>query len=317
VNRDAGGGFVVGVDGGGTRVRAVVLDREGRELSRVVGPGAVVTQADPGVAADAVAAVVRQAADEAGTGLPLDALWAGLAGAGHETARAAVREALAARDLARKLEVGTDVEAAFQDAFGEGPGILLLAGTGSVAWGRRVDGDEARAGGWGHLVGDEGSGWALGLGALRAVLRAADGRGPETSLARAVPRALDLSPHAFAEALVPWVAEASKSRVASLAQVVAAEASAGDTVARSLLEGAAEALVEHVDALHRRLPGREQETLVVALAGGLLGEGGVLRNAVASRLGDRGLEVLDRVPDPVRGAGRRALRLAAAEPTGR
>jgi N-acetylglucosamine kinase-like BadF-type ATPase len=306
-------------------VRAVVLDGEGRELARAEGPGAVASEREAVRAGDAVAAVVRQAAAAAAAALPLDALWAGLAGAGREAARQAVEQTLGERGLARRVRVGTDVEAAFQDAFGEGPGILLLAGTGSVAWARSADGRDARVGGWGQLVGDEGSGWALGIGALRAALRAADGRGGETTLTEGVRRTLDLPLDASVDALVSRAASASKAEVAALAPVVAAAAAGGDALARALLVEAAAALVEHVTTLRARVSAEtsegstaprgppDQALPAVALAGGLLDTGGVLRAAVIQRLHEAGVEVLPGVPDAVRGAGRRALEFLEAK----
>lgn len=307
---------MAGVDGGATRMRAVVLDGEGRERARVVGEGAVVSEADPGSAADAVAVVVRRAARAAGATLPLDGLWAGLAGAGREEARAGVEAALRSRGLARRVDVGTDVEAAFHDAFGDGPGVLLLAGTGSVAWARDSRGEMARAGGWGQWLGDEGSGWALGIAALRALVRAADGRGPATGLWPAVRRALGLPEDAGEDALVPWVAGASKAQVAALAPVVAGVAAAGDAVAAGLLDAAAAALVEHVKTLSFRVSAETSEGAAgssaveysVALAGGLLtGEDGVLRTRVLARLKAAGYAVRPDLVDALRGAGRRAL----------
>jgi N-acetylglucosamine kinase-like BadF-type ATPase len=167
-------------------------------------------------------------------------------------------------------------------------------------------------------VGDEGSGWALGIGALRAALRAADGRGGKTTLSEGVRRALDLPLDASVDALVSRAAGASKAEVAALAALVAAAAAGGDALARALLDEAAAALVEHVTTVRARVSGETSEGSpapvlpAVALAGGLLGTGGVLRDAVVRRLQEAGVEVLPVVPDAVRGAGRRALEFLEA-----
>jgi glucosamine kinase len=200
--------------------------------------------------------------------------------------------------------VGTDVEAAFYEAFGEGPGILLVAGTGSVAWGRGPLGRTARVGGWGQLLGDEGSGYAIGLGALRAVARAEDGRGPPTSLRSALLEALSVTD---VGALVPWAAAASKAEVARLAPLVARAAEEGDSVADRLLADAALQLEGHVAAVLERT-GPWAAPPEVVLWGGIVGEKGPLRARVAERLAGLPVTVAARVLDPALGAARLALR---------
>lgn len=299
--------FAVGVDGGGTAARAVIVDTHGRELARAESQGAVVQEAAPRAAAEAVANAVRAAAARAELALPAEALWAGLAGAGREPARRAVIRALEEHALARRLIVGTDVEAAFHAAFGEGAGILVVAGTGSVAWARDPGGVTVRAGGWGELLGDEGSGYAIGLGALRAVARAEDGRGPATSLRGAVLSALSA---ADVEALIPWAAAASKAEMARLAPLVVEAAARGDAMADGLLTEAARELEAHVVAvLARTGPWAAPPELV--LWGGLLREGGALRGRVVARLAAHPVRVVERAPDPALGAARLALRSLA------
>lgn len=296
--------FVIGVDGGGTRTRAVVVDESGVELGRAEAPGSVVTLEAPREAVDAVTEAVRLAAAGAGLVLPGAVLWAGLAGSGREDARTAVSDALASSDLAERLHVGTDAEAAFEDAFGDGPGILLIAGTGSIVWGRGESGERVRVGGWGQRIGDEGSGYAIGMASLRQVLRCHDGRDPPT---RMTARILEQCGADVAPDLVEWIASASKGDVASLVPIVAEAASSGDPAARSILEGAVRDLERHVaSVLERTGPWTGPAPLVVW--GGLLAPGGPLRSET--------LRALERYPvsvsvvelDPAVGAARLALR---------
>ena len=105
--------IVVGVDGGGTSTRAVVLDETGHEMARAEGPGAVAILDDPGAVTAAVVSVVTRALEDADVTLPVALLWAGLSGAGREDVQAAVRGSLMEADLAERVLVGTDVEAAF------------------------------------------------------------------------------------------------------------------------------------------------------------------------------------------------------------
>lgn len=297
--------FVIGVDGGGSVTRAVIVDEHGAEVARAEAPGAVVTDEAPGAAADAVSRAVGAAAAISGRALPASVLWAGLAGAGREAARRAVEQELGRRGLAERVCVGTDVEAAFHAAFPEGPGILLIAGTGSIAWARDAAGDVVRVGGWGQLLGDEGSGYAIGLGALRAVVRAEDGRAGATAMRAGVLRELELESPA---ALTPWAATASKADVARLVPVVTRAADGGDPAAADLIARAVAGLEAHVVAVLRRVgPAPEDPELV--LWGGLIGERGPLRTRLCDRLVSHPVVLRSGDPDPALGAA--ALALAA------
>jgi N-acetylglucosamine kinase-like BadF-type ATPase len=297
--------IVVGVDGGGTRTRAIIVDGE-RELGRGEYSGAVATTHDPAPVADAVAGAVRRAARRAKVTLPVEAMWAGLAGAGSPAARDAVSAALSERGLAACVVVGTDVEAAFQDAFGVGPGVLVIAGTGSIVWARSRSGRVHRVGGWGRHLGDEGSGYALGMAALRRVTRAADGRAPSTELREVLLAALGLG---AVEDLVAWVDTASKAAVAALAPLVIRAADRGDAGAQELVADAVTAVRSHVrtalDALAE--PGQDAQGLDVILWGGLLAGGGPLRARVEGALAEAGISVRARDLDPPMGAARLAL----------
>ena len=292
---------VAGVDGGGTRMRAVIIDEQGRELGRGEAPGAVVGVDGLEAVASRVATAVRAAA--AGTPLPVSVLWAGLAGAGRETVREAATRVLEVEELAVEVVVGTDVEAAFSAAFGNGPGILLIAGTGSIASARGDDGGVVRVGGWGERLGDEGSGYAVGLEALRAVARATDGRGPATGLTQHVLGHLGLS---RAEDLIAWIATADKRDVAALVPMVVGASAEGDPVASSIMAGAVADLVKHAAvALERAGPWTEPPELV--LCGGLLEEGGPLREATERAVSGCAVRSAARGIDPAMGAARTAL----------
>lgn len=294
--------FFVGVDGGTAGTRVVVVDGDLKERARAEGPPTPVDARHPERAADAVARVVRDALASAGAGLPVAGLWAGLEGTGRETARTGVAHALEARGLAHAVGVGTDVEAAFDDAFDGGPGILLVSGAGSVALGRSERGRVARVGGWGSLLGDEGSGYAVGLEALRRVLRTVDGRGPATGLRDAVMGALGL---ADPGELVVWAHDATKGDIAGLVPVVAAGAGAGDAVAGEILVSAVEDLEGHVLTLLQTL-GPWHARPRVALAGGLLDPGGPLRRGMEQVLERHRIALVPRRLRPAMGAARRA-----------
>lgn len=300
--------YFIGIDGGGTRTRGVVVDDTGRVVGRASGPAAAVDARHPERAAAVVDEVARDAARAAGVSLPCDGLWAGLAGTGRETARSGVEQALAPLDLARDVGVGTDVEAAFEDAFAGGPGILVCSGTGSVAIGRSEDGQVARVGGWGSLLGDEGSGYQVGLESLRRVARHVDGRGPETRLQDAILDAIGL---VHVDELVVWAHDATKGDIAGLVPVVARSAADGDAVAGEILLAAVEELEGHLVTLLENL-GPWRERPVLALAGGLLDPGGPLRRGMETVLRGHHVSLSGRRLDPARGAARLAMNAAMA-----
>lgn len=330
--------LVIGIDGGATRSRALVMDAEGAEVARAEGGPALVKADAPTAAASGLADLAARALaaarmDEPGAmrtpsgldpqttdgeaadlghaaeanahaAVPPDgraaALCCALAGAGRQPERDAIQAALQARGLAHRIIVTTDAEAALEDAFAGGPGIIVIAGTGSIAWGRSADGRTTRAGGWGQRFGDEGSGYAIGIAALRATAQTHDGRGAATALVRPVLRHTGV---VEPEALIAWAAAASKADIAALAPTVLAAAEEGDEVAGHLATRAGAELAMHVVALARRL-GPWLDTLPLALAGGLLAPGRPLRRHVQNALDDLRCEAepLDRIIDAARGA---------------
>lgn len=297
--------LVAGVDGGGTGSRAIILDLEGNEVGRGEGPPALVDPSDPGAAAEAIEATVRDAAEGAGCVPPLRALWAGLAGAGRPGEREAVEISIRSRALARLVTVGMDVEGAYRDAFTTGPGILLVVGTGSMAWGRDPGGREIRVGGWGEVLGDEGSGYWLGLQGLRAVARSADGRSPPTSLTRSLLRQLRLHDP---QALIPWTATATKGEIAALAPLVLEAADTDDQGAGEVLAEGLRALRRHLEVVRSRWPASEGP-IPVALVGGLTEEASPLRRHLESLTEGVGGRLVSHPVVPVRGAALLALEL--------
>ncbi|UCF18405.1 MAG: BadF/BadG/BcrA/BcrD type ATPase [Gemmatimonadota bacterium] len=296
--------LAVGIDGGGTATRACVIDQRGDPLAYGEAGPALAEVWGSRLDLAAVATAVERAAAAAGTSLPFAALCAGLAGAGRESERAVARRELMSRGLAAQALVVTDAEAAFYDAFADGPGLLLIAGTGSIAWGRSEDGRQARVGGWGARLGDEGSAYDIAIQALRAAARAADGRGEETEL---LPRLSEVLRLAEPGTLITWAAAAGKRDVAALAASVFAARAAGDGVASRIVQDAVLELQRHVEALLLRL-GPWSTAPGLALAGALLGPGGPLRDEIVEALAARACVLrLDPV-DAARGAARLALR---------
>jgi glucosamine kinase len=305
--------IVIGVDGGGSKTRAIVADERGSQLGSAEGPGSAVRPGGAERSADVIANVVREAlASCQMTHVVPKVLCVGAAGVGRETERDALWQALVGRDLAEETVVHADAAVALDDAFGDGPGVLVIAGTGSVAFGRGPSGKPARCGGWGPAIGDEGSGAWIGRRALSVVTAAVDGREPDTALVGAILTAAQVNEP---EQLIPWAASATPADLAALAPIVVSVAESGDLRAHALLSLAAEELTLHARALARRLFGDERATVPIALAGGLLDPGSPLRKRVEHRLKSAvpGAQVKPDEVIPVRGAVRGALRFLGVE----
>ncbi|MGI9039521.1 MAG: N-acetylglucosamine kinase [Gemmatimonadales bacterium] len=295
--------ILIGADVGGSKT-AVAISEGGEVLARAEGSGAAVRPGRALASAGVIAEVVRRALADTGR-LTADVMVVGAAGAGRDPERDELRKALRTENIAETVVVTTDIEIALAAAFEEGPGIVVSAGTGSVAVGRDRHEKRHRIGGYGWQMGDEGSGYAIGRAALGAVSRAHDGRSPGTALGD---RVLTASRSADFDALVRWAAGASPAEIAALAPHVLSVASEGDVLAQGIADYAARELCQLAICL---LPALDADGPVgVATTGGLLGTDQPLRRSVLARLKEEsGLEPIETPVDAVVGA----LRLAAAE----
>ena len=308
--------IVIGVDGGGTKTRVVVADESGKPLADVEGPASAVRPGQAERSAEVIAETVKRALDEAGMSSVVPrALCVGVAGVGREPERQALWQALAGRELAEEVIVHADATIALDDAFGDGAGVLLIAGTGSVAFGRSPAGAVARCGGWGPNIGDEGSGAWIGRRALSVVTAASDGREPETALTGAILTAAQVND---VNDLIAWAATATPAMLATLAPAVVSEADAGDLRSNAILSMAVEELVLHVRALARQLFMDERAAVPVALTGGLLKRGTTLRKRLEQRMKSAvpGAQLQSGDVDAARGAVRGALRFLGGSAVG-
>jgi N-acetylglucosamine kinase-like BadF-type ATPase len=293
---------LIGADVGGTKT-AVAVSENGKIVGRADGPGAAVRPGRALASASTITEVVRQALSAAGR-LSGDVLVVGAAGVGREPEREELRKALRGENLATSVVVTTDIEIALAAAFADGAGIVVSAGTGSVAVGRDRAGKQHRIGGYGWQMGDEGSGYAIGRASLGAVSRAIDGRSPQTALSDRLLKATRSADH---DALVRWAAGASPAEVAALAPHVLAVAAAGDPLAQGIADYAARELSQLAICLVPKMD--ITPPVPVAVTGGLLGADQPLRRTLLAKLAEEPLFLPTDTPvDAVAGA----LRLAAA-----
>lgn len=304
--------FVAGVDGGGSKTRVILASLDGNELADVSGAGSAMAPGRADHSAKIIGDLIREAmaaaslADERPRSIV-----AGIAGVGRIAENRALTGALEDLDLSDDVVVQGDGEIALTDAFGTGAGIILIAGTGSIAYGRSPNRVLARCGGWGPAFGDEGSGAWIGRKALAVVASAADGREPATALTGAVLTAAQLNE---VEELIPWGIAATPKELADLAPVVFNAASAGDVRANALVGIAVEELVLHLRALAVKLFGDDRASVPLALSGGLLHKGSFIRKRLEQRLRSAlpGAQILATEVVAARGAVKAALSLLSS-----
>lgn len=298
----------LGIDGGQSSTRAVIGDDRGRILS--FGEGGPVDHADAPGGADRLRRALTDAVGGACAGLGLDAAEATFEAAfggftgGPEGKRALMEE----RIRARRFGVSDDSVTALTGALAGEPGIVTVAGTGSICFGRNAAGDTARAGGWGYAFGDEGSAFDLTRRALRAALRFEEGWGPATELHRMLREALGVADIRFVQRRL-YSAENMRSAVAALAPLVEQAALAGDVVANGILVDAAADLAGITRVVRDRLF-QPQDDVAIAAVGGVF-RCTILRAEFAARLTAAGRDrVVDPLHVPAVGALIEAYRLA-------
>ena len=265
----------LGVDAGGTKTHAVIIGPDDDiRAEAVAGPGNPLAVGDEVALASWRAAVVGATKE----GRPSAAHF-GVAGAGRPDDRARASRLAARTGLECPVTLSDDARIAFR-ANAEFPGAILVVGTGSIAVAYDSRGAERRSGGHGYLLGDEGSAYWIGVKAVRAALRASDGRGPATVLAELVPRLMGVD---SLDGVVTGTYASVVDRTA-LARLAPEVVGLDDEVARAITD---RAVTELVTALGAALGHTETDTdHTIVLAGGLLVEGASVHQRLVQRLGE-------------------------------
>ena len=265
---------VVGVDGGGTKTEAVIMDAD----QRVIGDGLAGPSNPLRVGIVGAAAAVREAIDSACASAKirrgdLVAAQIGLAGARRRELRERMRETLTPLGIG-EIEVVTDANIALYGATDGAPGLVVIAGTGSICCGINARRKRSCAGGWGPIAGDEGGGAWLARRALRAIAHASDGRGPETALTELacayfhVTSADDLTTAIYAPTI-------TNERLAGFGRDVVNAAKADDPVALEIVANGGTELGYSAVAVIRHLQ-MERERFQIAYVGGVFRAAGEL-----------------------------------------
>jgi N-acetylglucosamine kinase-like BadF-type ATPase len=291
-----------GVDGGGSKTLAVVVAENGREVGRgTAGTTNYQVVMSQGNEAHAAAKIVAERISSAilaavpAVAPTFGAVFCGLAGASRPPDFAMLKSALVETKLCHpaKWQIVNDAELILY-GLPSNTGVGLIAGTGSIAVGRNANGVTARAGGWGYLYGDEGSGYQTGIAALHAASQAADGRGDTTILLEMIMRQWNLTQPEELIKAVYSVTDGRNQKIAQLAGLVYAAAREGDKVAADISRQAARDLAKTAFAVYRKLGFSESPP--IGLGGGLLLNTPELQAALIQNLTELGYTPAALVP---------------------
>ncbi|GAC1416373.1 MAG: BadF/BadG/BcrA/BcrD ATPase family protein [Candidatus Velthaea sp.] len=295
----------IGVDAGGTRTVAA-LSSEGVFVREGRGPAANATTVGIDDAADAILQSIRAAAH----GIKPDTIYGGAAGAGRPEVASALERLIASAHAPARIVVADDTAIALRSRIPQGPGIVLIAGTGSVAYAENGE-TRVRTGGLGYLLGDEGSAFAIGLAAVKLYGRVLDGRTPRDETSDLVARAVGAADRPALLAAI-YDARFNPATIANFAPSIIGFAGKGNRAATKIVQEASRELGDLIKTT-AKLAGLADASPVVALAGGLMRENSLLTFLLETRInGDfAGAAIVRGGDEPVRGALRLAEALAA------
>jgi N-acetylglucosamine kinase-like BadF-type ATPase len=291
--------FILGIDGGGSNTRACIADQHGNILGSGYAGSSNYQAIGFDAATQALLSAIKQAREAAGltSDTHLAAACFGLAGVGRPLDRVRFEAWSEHSQIARRTTFVTDAELVMMAGTPSGWGIILIAGTGSICLGRTVDGRNERVGGWGYMLGDEGSGYDLAIRSLRLACQTADGRAEAHAILQLVLNYWQLE---TPQQLIPFVyaAERNRAEIASISAPVLALAKQGDPHALQLRDQLIDDLAVQLRTMQQKL-GIDQPP--IALTGGILGNDKTLCNAIVERSGIDSPHV-HYVQEPVQGA---------------
>jgi N-acetylglucosamine kinase-like BadF-type ATPase len=258
--------YIIGIDGGGTKTTGILTTETGQHLAQAQsGPanyhvvGEARTQA---VLEDIVGELYEKAGVPSGNSVRF---CLGMAGLGRSADREVIGRICDELGICQNRVLTHDAHIALVGGTEKQEGVIVISGTGAIVYGINADGRDARASGWGYLLGDEGSGYDIAIKGLQAVTRAADGRGDRTELTDRILNGLELNEPAE---LIRWVHAANRDTIAQLAEIVFDTAKTRDTVADHIVDEAADELVCAATSVIKQL--KFTEPFDIVLNGGNL-----------------------------------------------
>ena len=302
--------YIIGMDGGGTKTHAIIADLNGSIRAEHIGGPSNFQIIGVEKAAKTIYDLVKDCCESAECSVDqVHAVVLGLTGAGRiadqeRMAKGVLRYARSKKTKLKNVIVESDARIALEGAFKGKPGIILIAGTGSIAFGKDAKDRVHRVGGWGRIIGDEGSGYFIGRLGLTAVAQHLDGRGEKTILAKMAAKKFGLTDQT---AIINAVYK-NGFDVASLAPLVLDAAKKKDVVSRMIVEYAAIQLSEHIEVMAKKISGSSRSTIGskvhLSLIGGLIANDTILRQLVTRyvQVNIPQIEVISPMSTPAYGA---------------
>jgi len=302
--------YFLGFDGGGTQLRGCLIDDSGEVLAIGSHPPASFPKLKEKIG-EPIVALARELQARAGlsAGSILSAGFCST-GVGRPADREIVERALYEKKIAKKIIAESDALAALTGAFGGGPGIIVIAGAGVIGFGRDLNNEIIRVGGWGYLLGDEGSGFSVAQAALIAALKDWDGRGPETTLRQIFEQHFNV---ASIELIISQIYSSNfdRGKFAELAPLVFETADKGDAIAKEIVHNTGRAHGHLVRAAVER--GEWPRPISLALIGKLFRRREVLLPGLWDVVSEKDFDLVIPRFEPVVGAALLAM-MATAMP---
>ncbi len=282
--------YIIGMDGGGTKTHAVITDQKGMIRAEHVSGPSNFQIIGVEKAAETIFSLIEMCCDSVDCRISdIAAVVCGLTGAGRtgdqERMAAGLKKYARTKNVRlKKVVIESDARVALEGAFKGSAGIILIAGTGSIAFGKDAKGNVHRVGGWGRVLGDEGSGYYLGRLGITAVVRHIDGRGEKTKLTTMIAKEFGLTDQT---AIINAVYKNSFD-VASVAPLVIKAAEKNDAVCRAIIENAVVELAWHIQVAAEKLSKssakKVKDKIHVSFIGGLIAHDTIVARFLAQYL---------------------------------
>ncbi len=304
--------YLIGIDGGGTKTDCAIADLSGKIIYQTAGKPSNFLVIGVEETVENLFAVIEECLFELkGDFADVKQIVIGVAGAGRKDDADMLKKSF--NDFAhdegihfKGVKVVSDAQVALEGAFPDSAGCILIAGTGSILFGKDEKGEVHRVGGFGRLIGDEGSGYSIGRRALNAVTKQIDGRGLKTIITEMLNDRINFSQ---SDTLINKVYK-EKLDVASIAKIVIEAAKEGDQVANKILSAEADELVLHLKSILKKIPLKK---LNVSFSGSLIDNknfySDLLRKKIKESLPQ--IKIVKPAHSPVTGAIRIANRIAS------